>query len=253
MNPNNPEHQRIAFKRLNQQLFAMTMAKVLFTAVVADMRNKLNGTVFSKNRYGGYTRTKVTPVNPQTDAQQAARNNLSTWSQAWRGLTEDQRQSWIDGAINYPFTDIFGNTKVLSGQALYVKLNTNLANAGGAAIDSCPSPVALPALETLSVTAAEGTPAVTVTFTPSPVPADFVLQIFATPNITPGRNFVKNQFRYVATVDAAGTSPAAIITDYAAKFGNPVEDQKIYIRAFFVSKTTGQAGIPLQAMAVVAA
>ena len=44
-----------------------SMAKILTTAIVADIRNKLNGSVFSKNRYGAYVRTKVTPVNPQTD------------------------------------------------------------------------------------------------------------------------------------------------------------------------------------------
>src|SRR5437867_2761155 len=118
------------------------MAKLLFTAVVADMRNKLNGTVFSKNRYGAYARTKVTPVNPQSTAQQNQRNTLSTNSAAWRGLTEAQRQSWIDGAINFPTTDIFGNSKILSGQALYVKFNNNLASIGVAPIDTAPTPVA---------------------------------------------------------------------------------------------------------------
>ena len=53
------------------------MAKILMTAIVADIRNKLNGSVFSKNRYGAYVRTKVTPVNPQSTAQQNTRNNLS--------------------------------------------------------------------------------------------------------------------------------------------------------------------------------
>ena len=48
---------------------------------------------------------------------QNVRNRLSTNSQAWRGLTEAQRQGWIDAAINFPFTDIYGNTKILSGQA----------------------------------------------------------------------------------------------------------------------------------------
>ena len=42
------------------------MAKIKMTAIVADMRNKLNGSVFSRNRGGAYIRTKVTPINPQT-------------------------------------------------------------------------------------------------------------------------------------------------------------------------------------------
>ena len=159
-------------------------AKLLFTAVVADMRNKLNGTVFSKNRYGAYARTKVTPVNPQSTAQQNQRNTLSTNSAAWRGLTEAQRQSWIDGAINFPATDIFGNSKILSGQALYVKFNNNLATIGEAASATCPSPVGIPALSFASVAADDSANTVIITGT-TPVPADFAMVVFATPNVTP--------------------------------------------------------------------
>lgn len=220
------------------------MAKLLFTAIVADMRNKLNGTVFSKNRYGAYARTKVTPVNPQTDAQQAARNVLATNSAAWRGLTESQRQGWIDAAANFPQTDIFGNAKILSGSALYVKLNNNLMNAGEAPISDAPSPVAIPALNSVTLTAA-ATPTVSLAFDPSPVPADFALMVFATGNVPPGRSFVKNLYRFITTVAAAATTPANILTAYQAVHGNPVADQKISVRCFLVSTITGQAGIPV--------
>jgi hypothetical protein len=47
-----PQKQRRSSGVVLSSLKFPTMAKVLFTAVVADMRNKLNGTVFSKNRYG---------------------------------------------------------------------------------------------------------------------------------------------------------------------------------------------------------
>lgn len=220
------------------------MAKVLFTAVVADMRNKLNGTVFSKNRYGAYTRTKVTPVNPQTDSQQNARNNLATNSAAWRGLTEAQRQGWIDAAVQFPFTDIFGNAKILSGQALYCKLNGNLVNAGEVAIADAPNPVAIPALTNIALTATDA-PTLSLAFGPTPVPADFALQVFATGNVPPGRSFVKNLYRFITTVPAAGATPANILAAYQAVHGNPVADQKISVRCFLVSTITGQAGIPL--------
>jgi len=226
--------------------------KVLTTAIVADIRNKLNGTVFSKNRYGSYARTKVTPVNPQSTEQQNARNRFSTQSQAWRGLTEAQRQSWIDAAPNFPTTDIFGNTKILSGQALYVKFNSNLALVGSAAIASAPSPVAIPALEVLTLVADDSANTVILTAT-SPVPADFAMVIMATPNVTPGISFVKNKFRFISAIAAAATSPFALTTDYIARFGDPVEDQKIFVKAFYVSTITGQAGIPVQIQTIVVA
>lgn len=229
------------------------MAKILTTAIVADIRNKLNGSVFSKNRYGGYVRTKVTPVNPQTNAQQNVRNILSTQSQNWRGLTEAQRQSWIDAAINFPFTDIFGNSKILSGSALFVKLNSNLVNAGESAITSAPSPVEITQLVLGTLTAAAGTPALSLAFTPTPVPANFKVCIQATGNVGPGKSFVKNLFRTIDYLDAAATSPANLLTAFQAVHGDPVEGQKIFVRAFMVSTVTGQAGIPVQTSTIVAA
>lgn len=229
------------------------MAKILFSGVAGvDMRNKLNGSVFSKNRYGGYVRTKVTPVNPQTTAQQNVRNRLSTNSQAWRGLTEAQRQGWIDAAANFPFTDIYGNTKVLSGQALYVKLNNNLNMIAVASIPDAPAPVSIPALTLLSLSATAGVTAIAATFTPTPVPADVKLVFQLTGNVTPGKMFVKNLFRFVDKIPTGVASPYDLLSHYTPIHGNPVADQKIFVKAFYVSETTGQAGIPLQAMTIVA-
>lgn len=227
------------------------MAKLLFTAIVADMRNKLNGTVFSKNRYGAYARTKVTPVNPQSPRQQAVRNRLSTNSQAWRGLTEAQRQSWITGAQNFPTTDIFGNPKTLSGNALYVQLNNNLQLAGLPAIATAPLPVAMPVLTLPTLTAVSATGVITLAFTPTPTPTNFRLVVSATPNVGAGISFVKNLYRVIFVAGAAFTTPATLTTQFAAVHGAPVLGSKIFIKAYFVSTLSGQAGIPVSILAIV--
>lgn len=229
------------------------MARVLFSGVAGvDMRGKLNGSVFSKNKGGAYVRVKVTPVNPQTTSQQNARNRLSTNSQAWRGLTESQRQGWIDAAVNFPYTDIYGNSKQLSGFQLYVKLNTNLALIGEPAIDDAPAPVAIPQLELTSVTADDSANTVIIAGT-TPVPADFAMVVMATPNVTPGKSFVKNLFRFISAEPAAATSPFDISAEYTPVFGDPVVGNKIFVKAFYVSTITGQAGIPVQAQTIVVA
>ncbi len=229
------------------------MAKILFSGVAGvDMRNALNGSVFSKNRGGAYVRTKVTPVNPQTTAQQNVRNRLSTNSAAWRGLTEAQRQAWIDAAINYPVTDIFGNTKILSGQQLYVRLNSNLDIIGAAHISTPLTPVAIPALALTLLTSDDSANTVIVTGT-TPVPAGFALVFRGTGNVTPGKSFVKNLFRVVTSSAAAATSPYDISAAWTAMFGDPVTGMKNFVQAFYISTTTGQAGIPVQVQTIVVA
>ena len=227
------------------------MAKILFTAIVADMRNKLNGTVFSKNRYGAYARTKVTPVNPSTISQTKARSTLSTQSQGWRGITQPQRQGWIDAAASFPFSDIFGNSKILSGSALYVKLNTMLANYGPGTIADAPAPVAVPAFSLLGISASTVGGVVQITFDPSPVPPNFVLIVRTTGNVGPGISFVKNKYRFISSAEASQVSPMPLTANFAAKFGEPVLRQKIFAQAFLMSTTNGQVGIASSASTVV--
>lgn len=234
-------------------VYIQRMAKILFTAMIAGVSAKLAGTVFSKNRYGAYVRTKVTPTNPSTTAQVNARNILATQSQGWRGLTNAQRLGWINASPNFPFTDVFGNIRYLAGNALYVKLNSNLNYANQAAIDNAPSPVAIEALTLVSFTAAAGAGTLAITFAPTPVPAGFELIIQATPGVSQSISFVKNKFRNVSFVAAAGTSPHATGTAYVAKFGAMTAGQKIFVRIFLISTVSGQAGIPLEASAIVAA
>lgn len=226
--------------------------KVLTTAIVADLRNKLNGTVFAKNRYGLYARTKVTPVNPQTTYQQQNRAVLGNNSSAWRGLTQDQRNAWIAAAPNFPVTDIFGNVHNLSGQALYVKLNNNLANAGQSAISLPPTPVAMPAITLLAVAADVSDGEINLTFDAASAGAGFTPLFYATPPIIPSKLYVKNRLRLLGTATIT-TSAANIYTIWNARFGTLVAGQRITVNFAVVSNTTGQMSTPSNATAIITA
>lgn len=217
------------------------MAKVLFTAIVAEMRNKLNGNVFSKNRGGNYLRNKVTPVNPNTSFQAAQRANLGAQSSGWRDLTQAQRDAWIAAAQNFPYTDIFGSVKILSGQQLYVKLNTNLINAGQSAITSPPVPVSVPLVTPASASIAGGG-AKTVTISPAAIPAGFVLMVWASPTVSPGKAFFKNLIRYLGNFTVTA-GVATLTTAYNNRFGEATATQKAQIGVVLVSDSTGQIGV----------
>lgn len=220
------------------------MAKVKYSALVSDMRNKLNGSVLSKNRAGNYIRNKVTPVNPQTAAQQANRQQLGSMSSAWNGLTESQRQSWRGAVASFPYSDIFGDRKELDGKSLMIKLNLNLLNAGQSQISSAPASVAVPELGITSGTAEVGG-AVSLAITPSTIPAGFSLLVYATPPVNGGVYFVKNKYRLLGTATATA-GVVDITTLYASKFGalsGSDEDKAVSVRCALVSNTTGQLGV----------
>lgn len=227
------------------------MAKIKYSALVSDMRNKLNGSVLSKNRYGSYVRNKTTPTNEQTDAQVNVRARLAQFSQAWRGLTEAQRNAWKNAVSEWARTDIFGDLHNPTGSNLYTRVNMNIENAGGTPVLIPPSKVGVEPLASISITADVSTPELEVTFTATPVPADCVVVLDFTEQVGAGISFVKNKYRQLIVVPTAGTSPVNALSAYTAKFGNLQAGKKIFVRGKVINKTTGEVSQPLSAMTIV--
>lgn len=227
--------------------------KAKFGAIVVDGRGKAGGHVFSKNRGGAYMRTKVTPSNPQTNAQQSTRASLTRFAQGFRSLTAIQIAAWNAAVESFKSTNIFGDIKNPSGINLYVRLNTLIVIAGGSVLTSPPLPTAVSALTALSATAAAGTPAFSVVFAPTPVPTGHTLVIEASRQSSPGVSAFKGKNVVITTEAAAATSPADILTAYTAKYGTLVAGQKIAVSAYFINKTTGLKGTPLFTTVVVGA
>lgn len=229
------------------------MAKVKFTAIVADMRNKLNGSVFARNRGGAYVRTKVTPLNPQTAAQVGARSLLTSLAQDFRSLTQEQITAWNNATSQWQTTDIFGDSVSPTGLALYVRLNANIQNAGGTLLTTPPSPIGAEALTEISLSATVTGDVFDVTFLPAAVPADHTMYVESTTMLSPGINNANSRFRFISTAGAASASPVDFFAGQTAKFGPLVAGQKVFVRAKFINKLTGEVSLPLVASAIVGA
>lgn len=215
--------------------------KAKFGAIVVAGSGKVGGHVFSKNRGGAYMRTKVTPSNPNTVAQQNVRAVLSSLSQSWSGLTDAQRLAW-QGAVNdWSSTDIFGDIKNPSGVNLYVRLNSVLLNSGQATIDTPPLKEEMPYTEIVSAIFDVSSSTLVVTFADASYDAVEVA-VSATPTLSAGVNFVKSQFRRIGTVTGA-TGTIAVGTEYIAKFGIPTVGANIRLQIQPVL-ATGQIGTP---------
>lgn len=229
------------------------MALIKLTAIVAEISGKINGTVFSKNRYGAYARTKVTPVNRNTVKQQGARAILTIVSQAWKSLTEAQRKGWIEGSKNFIRTNVFGDVRNLSGSALFARLNANLLHIGVSQIANCPLPVSVPSIDTLSGTADNGDQSMTLSFSPA-IDAGVSIEVYATAGLSAGKNFVKSEFKKIATKTSAFETGNTIAADYIAVFGAvPAAGTKVFVQLKHIDATTGQPGAIIKTSFIVAA
>lgn len=213
--------------------------KLKFGAIVTDGRGKVGGHVLSKNRAGAYLRTKVTPVNPSTTFQATVRNRLVTNAQAWKGLTQGQRNAWNASVALFAKTDIFGDKKNPSGFNLYCSLNNNLSMIGASSIAVPPINTSVLTTNFVTLTAAKGTPALTLTMS-AVVPAGTNFVVRATVGSSAGKNFFKSEFRNISVVAPAGTAVQSLLTPYETKFGTiAAAGQKITVQGFFVNATTG--------------
>jgi len=227
--------------------------KIKLGSNIADARGKLNGHVFSKNRYGNYVRNKVTPVNPSTAFQTAVRNRLAGISVLWSALTAAQHAAWNSAVGSYGKTNIFGDVVNPSGKTLHQKLNNELLITGTAAISTPPVPVGVDAFTSVSVAIAAGAATAVLTYAPA-IAADHKVKLFATPGVSAGVSFVKSEYRLIDVIATADASPLDIKAAYIARFGDlPAAGRKVFVKVVQVNTVTGQAGIALTASTIVIA
>lgn len=226
--------------------------KAKFGAIVVDGRGKIGGHVASKNRAGSYFRTKVTPVNPQSTRQNTVRSLFTSLSQSFRSLTDAQIAAWNAAVSNFQTTNIFGDLKTPSGFNLYQRLNNNLSRIGEAVIDTPPLPAAVEDIVIGTLTAAAGAGTMSLAYTAGA--AGSVIEVYATPGVSPGISYVKNLYRRIGQFDSETVSPFNAAAAYALVFGSvPVAGQKVFVKTVAVNSTTGQMGTPQSTSAVVAA
>ena len=226
------------------------MAKIKFGMMMTDARGKLGGQVFSKNRAGAYVRTKVTPVNPRTAAQQLSRFILGSLSASWSGLTEVQRRSWNAAVDDWQKTDIFGDLRKPTGKNLFTSLNKELLQSSQSQILLPPAKVVIPDVIIDGSQISIGSSTFDVdTLGDS---TGFVIQLSATPAMTQGTTFIDDKLR-VISYDAGGPDAAPEIgSDYIAKFGTPEIGANIWVQIKLIAPN-GQTSVPVRAKVTVVA
>lgn len=217
--------------------------KMKFGAIVVDGRGKIGGHVASKNRGGAYLRTKVTPSNPNTVAQAAARARITNLSKAFGSLTTAQINAWNSAVDEFAKTDIFGDIKKPSGLNLFVKLNSNLLEAGQSVLNTPPLKEAVAQMLIASVTIGAGGPAYTIMMDDAAIPANHVAVIRASAQVSPGVSNFSGKMRNVIVKSAVDSANQFDIpTEYAAKFGALIPGTKIKTEIYLINTTTGQKG-----------
>lgn len=224
------------------------MAKIQFSAVVGDARNKVGGVVFTAGRGHAVVRRKVSPIQPRTTAQRNVRANFTGLSKAWGGIGDAARAAWVAFAKNNPLKDVFGQSITLTGHQMYVRINRNLAQIGVAALTNPPANLNVNYAGTISVTH-DGPPATTFEMNfsdPGSVGGSESCVVFATPPMSPGRLSGGARYSQIQFSAPGLVGPYYLYADYVTKFGTPATGSKIFFKAFLTRTTNGAQGTPAE-------
>lgn len=229
------------------------MSKIKWGAIVVDGRGKLGGHVFTKTRSGATMRTKVTPVNPQSSAQAAARSRLGGNSMAWGSLTEAQRESWNSLASETGKTNVFGDQYFPTGKNLFTSVNNNLLMIEKPTLQTAVKPEALPFITDMSVVISKSTSAITLNVSAEGTLSKSTLVVEASAPFSPGKYNFDGSYRQIM-FEPDGATPVGtdVYTAYVNKFGAPPTGKKIGFRCYYIEQDTGASTPRFASAAIVA-
>lgn len=106
------------------------MAIVQYTAIVNQLRGKLNGSVFNKSRNAYTLQSKQMPSRAQTVTQNRQRNIFGEVQRTWKTLTIPQKNDISVLASQHAVRDRFGELVYLSGYNWFIRWNLLRASVG---------------------------------------------------------------------------------------------------------------------------
>ena len=192
------------------------MARVLNPLFSEDAKGSVGGLTFTKSPAGNVCKKKAGPVQRSEPYKQSNRSRLGFLARSWGGLTQEQRNSWKDWAIDHPQPDRFGGTFIMSGINAYCQLNFNAMRLGLPSdrqdlppADECPA--SLDTMEVVVGTVAAGDIIANWTHNGIADVGHYNEVQLAGPFLSPGRKEVYSRFRYVSA--AAGNVLTKTIED----------------------------------------
>lgn len=217
------------------------MAKIKYGPMVGQASGSVAATVFSRNRYGSYTRNRAIPISVTSPAAQAQKALMTQVSQAWQSLSTAERLSWESWAATHPITDRLGDAQILAPSTAFQMINMRALQAGGSGVSAPPVGTPPSGVLTLTPSGDIGAGDFNLAYTATPLGASEVLYIWAAVVSSPGIKYVRNLFKLVTVTGVAQASPYDPQTDIEARFGPLQVGQIVHYEVQVVDQDTGLA------------
>lgn len=224
----------------------LPMGKVKFSFAVSEIRNKVGGVVYSRNRYGAYVRNYAVPTGAASSTQLFARNAFGTSSALWKTLTQSQRNDWQNFATLLSKTDVFNQQYKSTGFAVFMQVNQELQWWGGSIITTPPILYPMPLLTGLNVALNMSTSNLTWSFDRNNLTSDYAVVELGTLPQSTGVNFFKNLYRTFGATGNGTMFPLNLYGNFVAAFGTLISGKRYGCSAYVIDKRNGLRGSLMQ-------
>lgn len=226
------------------------VAKFLPGSIMSDIRGAVGSQVYSRNTFGPLIRTRTAPDPTVTARRGIVQAIWLTVAGRWNtALSNNQRTAWDVWAREAASSKSPLTPKALNGRSAFMRLNQRLGLYAAAYLDNPPLHQQVEQLTALGLTADADAEILSLTFAPSPLPANHAMVIFATAALNTGRMFSGDQQLFLLYLVPAATSPQNIYLEWDERSGPLPPAQKIFVRANLLNTTNGAYSIPLLASA----
>lgn len=226
------------------------MAKVLLGAGTVDQRKKLAGWAYTKSRYGTVVKQKTYPINRQSARQQAQRSRFRTLTSIWRTISEAERSGWNNNAKDFPVWDAFGRKQILTGHALFNRLNSNLLSINSDIRTTPPEPAFPGSADILSTNFQATGHIMQLNMSTLYQPAAGIALLYATPQLSPTINYYQKLYQFIFHYEW-DSSTLVFDGQYIPIFGNLIPGKKIAVKMILVHYVTGEPGVPVTAVGLI--
>lgn len=201
------------------------MARVVYSALIDNIRGSIGGTTFQRNRYGYTVKKKPSMVRPNTPRQGTSKLIMSQVVRSWRDLTASQRTAYETYASSFPQYAKHAPTVALTGYGVFVKYNTLRLLQGGSVLTTITQ--AIPATDTLSYTITRSGTALNIAIVSANDDEEWLILFFMSRPLGPTEKFFGSKTKYV---DARSNADLTfdVASEYSAIYGlTPSSDDLI--------------------------
>ena len=218
--------------------------KIKLSALLSDARGKLNGSYISRDNSGLVLRNKMGRTGQASVSQVMNRIAFQYISKRWNAISEECRNQWRAYALTQPYKNNFGDTRYLSGIAMFIQRNMTRYKSGQELID-CPiiEVVVFPPLDWIVSPPSGGQFLVAVQLPPT---FNQKITVYATQQYNEGVSSYNKQYAQITTFTKEDLIDGQInlATQYEQVFGAITEGRTIDVMFRLVSES-GKASLPI--------